>query len=82
MGEVTRFVRNMVGDQKKILVHLHDNSGTMYASALEVALNGGNGLWAGFAPIGGMLNNAASSVFLANLLRAGNTNVKNHLQKT
>ena len=75
VGEITKFVRSMAPD-KKILVHLHDNSGTMYASAIEVALNGGDGLWAGFAPIGGMLNNAASSVFLANLLRVGNENVK------
>ncbi|MGK7893104.1 MAG: LamG-like jellyroll fold domain-containing protein [Xenococcus sp. (in: cyanobacteria)] len=79
VGELTKFVRSMAPD-KKILVHLHDNSGTMYASALEVALNGGDGLWAGFAPIGGMLNNAASSVFLANLLRIGNTNVNSQFQ--
>lgn len=74
VGELTKFVRSMAPD-KKILVHLHDNSGTMYASALEVALNGGDGLWAGFVPIGGMLNNAASSVFLSSLLRVGNENV-------
>ena len=75
VAEVTRFIRSMAPD-KKVLGHLHDNSGTMYASALEVALNGGDGLWAGFVPIGGMLNNAASSVFLANLLRVGNTHLK------
>lgn len=79
VGEITRFVRSMAPD-KKILVHLHDNSGTMYASALEVALNGGDGLWAGFCPVGGMLNNAASSVFLANLLRVGNTHVNKQFE--
>ncbi|MEA5470621.1 LamG domain-containing protein [Spirulina sp. 06S082] len=76
VGEVTKLVRSLVPPPKKVLVHLHENSGTMYASALEVALNGANGLWAGFVPVGGMLNNAASSVFLANLLRVGNENVK------
>jgi len=75
VGELTRLVRSLVPPSKKILVHLHENSGTMYASALEVVLNGGDGLWAGFVPVGGMLNNASSSVFLANLLRVDNKNV-------
>ena len=81
VGELTRFLRKMA-PKKKILAHLHDNSGTMYASALEVAINGGNGLWAGFTPIGGMLNNAASSVFLASLLRVGNTKVNRFEMET
>ncbi len=76
VGELTRFIRSLVPAPKKVLVHLHENSGTMYAAALEAAINGADGLWAGFVPVGGMVNNAASSVFLANLLRIGNPNVQ------
>ena len=84
VGEVTKLIRSLVPEPKKVLVHLHDNSGTMYASAIEAALNGADGLWAGFTPIGGMLNSAASSVFLANLKRIGNKHVEKQfkLQET
>ena len=80
VGELTKLIRSLVPPPKKILAHLHENSGTMYASALEVVINGADGLWAGFAPIGGMMYNAASSVFLANLMRIGNQNVEAQFQ--
>jgi isopropylmalate/homocitrate/citramalate synthase len=77
VAEITKLIRSLVPAPKKLLAHLHDNTGTMYASALEAVLNGADGLWAGFTPMGGMLNSSASSVFLANLRRVGNDNVEN-----
>ncbi|MEL6721912.1 MAG: hypothetical protein AAFP10_01630 [Pseudomonadota bacterium] len=80
VGELTRLIRSLIPAQKKLLAHLHDNTGTMYASALEAVLNGADGLWAGFTPMGGMLNSSASSVFLANLLRIGNPYVQSQFK--
>lgn len=75
IGELTRLIRSVTPPPKKLLVHIHESSGTAYASALEVVLAGADGLWAGFTPCGGHVGHAASSVFLANLLRVKNPHV-------
>lgn len=76
IGAVTRLIRSVVPAPKKLLVHIHEASGTAYAGALEAILAGADGLWAGFTPCGGHSGHAASSVFLASLLRAGNQHVR------
>jgi isopropylmalate/homocitrate/citramalate synthase len=75
IGAVTRLIRSVAPAPKKLLVHIHEASGTAYAGALEAILAGADGLWAGFTPLGGHAGHAASSVFLASLLRAGNPHV-------
>ncbi|XP_052779242.1 uncharacterized protein LOC128216661 [Mya arenaria] len=77
-GTWAKYIRKVMDDAKwkgHLLVHVHEKFGYLDATALEVLMNGANGIWASVCNEGAAMGNASSCVTLINLVRLGNKKV-------
>ena len=59
-------------------VHIHEKWGLADMAVLECLMHGANGIWASICEEGAALGHACSIVTLMNLVRLGNTKVKDN----
>ena len=70
---------NKAGWHNGILtVHVHEKWGLADMAVLECLMHGANGIWASICEEGAALGHACSIVTLMNLVRLGNTKVKDN----
>ncbi|XP_052780720.1 uncharacterized protein LOC128217558 isoform X1 [Mya arenaria] len=77
-GTWAKYIRKVMDDAKwkgHLLVHVHEKFGYLDATALEVLMNGADGIWASVCKEGAAMGNASSCVTLMNLVRLGNKKV-------
>ncbi|WAR25886.1 hypothetical protein MAR_011590 [Mya arenaria] len=77
-GTWAKYMRQVMDDAKwkgHLLVHVHEKFGYLDATALEVLMNGADGIWASVCNEGAAMGNASSCVTLINLVRLGNKKV-------
>ncbi|HEY8091584.1 MAG TPA: hypothetical protein VIF09_27150, partial [Polyangiaceae bacterium] len=60
----------------KLLVHVHTGAGFENASLIEALLQGADGCWGGLPKRAAIIGHASLGELLANLVRAGNTHVR------
>ena len=80
IGIMTNTIRIVLGDDKKLLLHLHAGNGTENAGLIEGVLNGADGIWAGFTKEAAIIGHASTAEFLVNLMRVGNQSVADTYQ--
>ncbi|XP_071792114.1 uncharacterized protein [Asterias amurensis] len=77
-GNWSHYIRKVMDANNwkaNLLVHVHEKFGYCDATALEVLMNGANGIWASVCLEGASMGNAPSCVTLMNLIRLGNKKV-------
>ncbi|XP_022093111.1 uncharacterized protein LOC110980590 [Acanthaster planci] len=77
-GMWARYIRKVMEDNKwkgHLLVHVHEKFGYCDATALQVLMDGADGIWASVCAEGASMGNAPSCVTLMNLIRLGNKKV-------
>ncbi|KAJ8051178.1 hypothetical protein HOLleu_04643 [Holothuria leucospilota] len=77
-GMWARYIRKVMDDNKwkgHLLVHVHEKFGYCDATALQVLMDGADGIWASVCAEGAAMGNAPSCVTLLNLIRLGNKKV-------
>lgn len=81
VGTYVQIARSYLPDQK-ILVHMHAGGGFENASLIEAILNGADGVWGGLPKPAAIIGHGSLGELIANLMRAGNTNVTSTYQVT
>ncbi|XP_038047834.1 uncharacterized protein LOC119721951 [Patiria miniata] len=77
-GMWARYIRKVMDDHKwkgHLLVHVHEKFGYCDVTALQVLMDGADGIWASVCSEGAAMGNAPSCVTLLNLIRLGNKKV-------
>ncbi|WAR25885.1 hypothetical protein MAR_011589 [Mya arenaria] len=77
-GTWAKYIREVMDDAEwkgHLLVHVHEKFGYLDATALEVLMNGADGIWASVCNEGAAMGNASSCVTLINLVRLGNKKI-------
>ncbi|KAJ8048155.1 hypothetical protein HOLleu_00343 [Holothuria leucospilota] len=77
-GMWARYIRKVMDHNKwkgHLLVHVHEKFGYCDATALQVLMDGADGIWASVCAEGASMGNAPSCITLLNLIRLGNKKV-------
>jgi len=77
-GAWAKYIRKTMDDHDwkgHLLVHVHEKFGYCDATALQVLMDGADGIWASVCAEGASMGNASSCVTLMNLVRLGNKKV-------
>jgi len=75
VGAVVAAARSLLPAPLKLLVHVHTGAGFENASVIEALLNGADGAWGGLPKRAAIIGHASLGELIANLARAGNTNM-------
>ncbi len=75
-AELVKLIRRYTPPPRKILVHPHSGNGLENATIIEAILAGADGTWAAFTPDGAQIGQGSSLTLLTNLLRAGNSHLR------
>jgi hypothetical protein len=78
VGAYTAIARSYLPAPLKLLVHMHSGGGFENASLIEALLNGADGVWGGLPKRAAIIGHASLGELIANLLRAGNLNMKDY----
>jgi len=77
-GAWAKYIRRCMDENHwkgHLLVHVHEKFGYCDATALQVLMDGADGIWASVCAEGASMGNAPSAVTLMNLIRLGNKKV-------
>jgi len=77
-GAWAKYIRRCMDENDwkgHLLVHVHEKFGYCDATALQVLMDGADGIWASVCAEGASMGNAPSAVTLMNLIRLGNKKV-------
>ncbi|XP_038049048.1 uncharacterized protein LOC119722788 isoform X1 [Patiria miniata] len=77
-GAWAKYIRQTMDENNwkgHLLVHVHEKFGYCDATALQVLMDGADGIWASVCAEGASMGNASSCVTLLNLIRLGNKKV-------
>ena len=82
VGAFVAAARPYLPAPQKILVHMHSGAGFENASVIEALLNGADGVWGGLPKRAAIIGHASLGELIANLVRAGNTNMQKYQLST
>ncbi|MBU1222963.1 MAG: homocitrate synthase [Gammaproteobacteria bacterium] len=80
VGAFVAVARCFLPPPLKILVHIHAGAGFENASVIEALLNGADGAWGGLPKRAAIIGHASLGELIANLVRVGNTHMRDDYQ--